>query len=128
MPSRYTAVVFDKLNQMLKTDIRQKYELFEDGINYNTGRLIVDENEQYKLARIFYIDYETPLSENISKVNLVHFASLVDEYLIQENTQSDEIEHIKETYLRNTEAIKNRVDYYNKTLRKIRRIRKKIKA
>lgn len=128
VPERYPEEVFNKLSNILSTDILNKYDLWKDDINYNTGRLMIDNNEKYKLAKIFYISYETPVSENINKVNMVHFMTLFDEFLLNPlNNLQEEIEYFKNTYMKNTELIKLNVENYNKNIRKIKRLRKKIK-
>lgn len=128
MPPRYQASVFDSLKELLKTDIKRKYALWLDDINYLTGRMIMTEDERYKLGRLFYIGLEIYKSENLFEVGLIRFDALIDEFLLTENPSSDEIEQVKQSYISNTEVIKDSVDYYNKKVRKIKRLRKKLSA
>jgi len=126
MPPRYQAQVFDSLKDLLKTDIKQKFALWSDDINYLTGRMIMTEDEKYKLGRLFYIGLEIYKSANLFEVGLIRFDALINEFLLTENPSSDEIEQVKQCYISNTNIIKDSVDYYNKKIRKIKRIRKKL--
>jgi len=126
MPLRYGPKVFDKLGELLQTDITQKYVLWLDDINYNTGKMINNEDEKHKLGKIFHICHEIYRSENLYEIGLIRFDEFMREFLIDDNTTIDEIEHTKQTYINNTNIIKTSVEYYNKKVRKIKRLRKKI--
>lgn len=128
MPDRYNHDVFNQLEYLLQTGIENKYSLIEDGINYNNNQLITSESEKYKLSRVFYISYETPISENINKINLIHFTTLIDEFQIDlDRLSSNTIDVIKNSYSTNTQILKEHINAYNKCIKRIKSIRKKIK-
>lgn len=129
MPPRYTGDMFDQIISMLNNDIESKYLLWKDGINYDTYTLIRDQNEKYKLARIFYLSYEVPVSDNITKIELVHYTRFLNELELTTTSKErkEEILKNKQTYLEQTALLKNTVNDYNAYIRKIRRVRKKIK-
>lgn len=123
MPPHYDPNLFDQVIELLNNGIEDKYALWKDDINYEDNTLIKNQNEKYKLARIFYLSYEIPISKNINKIELIHYNKFLQENNIKSHK---EILDVKNNYINQISVIKNTIKQYNSGIRKLRRIRRKI--
>jgi hypothetical protein len=130
LPMRYPANAFNTLLYLLKNNIENKHELWKGGIDYNTHMLIFSQHTKSKLGRIFYIEFSYEISPNINKIMFIHYNTMMEELNLIYDEKLNTInnfETIKNNYINDTFNINNNINEYNKLVRKIRRLQKRIR-